>query len=536
MKAVIKTFRIAICLLMIVGISHQANAQQVPLFNQYFSNPFLAYPSTAGMNENPRLSLIYRGQWSDIEGSPVGLAVNYTSRMGKDMGFGLTVQNNEIGLVRQTRISGGVSYAFYSTNKHSLSVGALASVSLFSLNDDLVSPETFEDDVLRNLIGNNGSSISMDFSLSYQFDNNFRIDFAVPTLINESLSDDEYIQINEDNIPDYIAGAQYRFTLSPVSQLYLTPNVTWRYRDVIGSEIDVLFRLDFKEKFSFSGGYRNNYGVTAGVGAKLNQKLEFSYNYDIGQSDVPFLADGFHELGLHFTFKRNEDKWNARYQEGAAVIQRLRNEGIYSKSLIDDEEERLVSDYLYSQETEGSKKERRQKAEERFDEILEEIKENEIAKIAAERERVKAAEEEKARAEQARIAAEQAEHERAEEARRAAEAAAAEAERQAKAEEEKLAKERAAGTAIIKDVSTIGYEYVIVIASYNQDSPYAKAYLEEIKKTYTDAAIFRSEKRGLDYLYVGGYETIEPALARMEEIRANTQFKDSWVHIIRLSR
>ena len=245
MKAVISTFRIAFCLLMIIGIGHQASAQQVPLFNQYFSNPFLAYPSTAGMNENPRLSLIYRGQWSDIEGSPTGLAVSYTSRMGKDMGFGLTVQNNEIGLVRQTRISGGVSYAFYSTNKHSLSVGALASVSLFSLNDDLVSPETFEDDVLRNLIGNNGSSFSMDFSLSYQFDNNFRIDFAVPTLINESLSDDQYIQINEDNIPDYIAGAQYRFTLNPTSQIYLTPNVTWRYREVIGSELDVLVKLVF---------------------------------------------------------------------------------------------------------------------------------------------------------------------------------------------------------------------------------------------------------------------------------------------------
>lgn len=536
MKTINKTIRLTIGLLLFLVMGADLKAQQVPLFNQYYNNTFLAYPSTAGFNTEPRLSLIYRGQWSGLEGAPAGYALNYTSRLGKDMGFGLTLQNNEIGLVNQTRASGGVSYSFYSANKHSLSIGALTSLSFFSINEDRISPETQQDEILQRLINNNGLALSLDFSVSYRYGDNLQIDFAVPTLINESLSDDEFIQINEDNIPDYLAGIRYRFVLDEVNQIYFTPNVTWRYREVIGSEIDVLGLIEYKNKLSLSGGYRNNYGATVGLGFNINERIAFSYHYDFGQSDIPFLSDGFNEIGLHFRFKRNEEKWNARLQEGAAVIQRLRNEGIYSKSLIDDGEKRLASDYLYSLETEGKKKDRRERAEARFDEILEEIKENELAKAAAERQRVKDAEEEKVRAEQARIAA--AEQERAAAQRAAEEEQRREAEvaRQAQEEKEKLERERAAGTAIVKTVSTVGYEYVIVIASYAQNNRYAKAYLEEVRKTYSDAAIFRSAKRSLDYIYVGGYDTIEPALERMEEIRANTEFNDAWVHIIRLSR
>ena len=536
MKTINTTLKIAFGMLLFMVLGADLQAQQVPLFNQYYNNTFMAYPSTAGLNAEPRLSLIYRGQWSGLEGAPTAYAINYTSMLGKSMGFGLTLQNNEIGVVNQTRISGGVSYNFYSESKHKISVGALTSLSIFSINEDRISPETRQDEILQRLINNSGTALSVDLAISYRFDDNLSIDFAVPTVINQSLSDDEYIQINEDNIPDYLAGIRYRITLDPVNQIYLTPNVTWRYREVLGSEIDVLAKLDYKEKLSLSGGYRNNYGATVGVGFNINERISFSYHYDFGQSDIPFLSDGFNEIGLHFKFKRNEEKWNARNQEGAAVIQRLRNEGIYSKSLIDDEEERLASDYLYSLETEGKKKERRKRAEDRFDEILDEIKDSELAKVAAERQRVIDAEAEKVRAEQARIAAaERAEQERVVAEQRAAEEAA-EATRRAEEEQEKLQRERAASTAIIKDVSTIGYEYVIVIASYNQNSQYATRYLEEIRKTYSDAAIFRSEKRGLDYLYVGGYDTKEPALARMEEIRSSTAFNDAWVHIIRLSR
>lgn len=554
MKAVNKITRFAACLTILLVMSQVTKAQQVPLFNQYYRTNFLAYPSTAGFNVDPRLSVIYRGQWSGLEGAPRGIAVNYVSKLGEDMGFGLTLQNNEIGLVKQTRVSGGMSYSFYTTNKHALSVGALTSLSFFSLNDDQVSPETFDDEVLRNLIGNNGSAWSMDFSLTYKYSDNLQIDFAVPTLINVSLTDDEYIQINEDNIPDYIAGVRYRFAIDPVSQIYFTPNVTWRYREVIGSEFDVLGKVDYKNKLSVSGGYRNNYGATLGLGFMFNENIEFSYHYDFGKSDVPFLSDGFNEIGLHFRFQRNEEKWNARYQEGAAVIQRLRNEGIYDRSLIDDSEERLAEDYLYSIETEGKKKERRENATNRFDEILEEIKATEQAKLEAEARQRQEAEQEKVRAEQERLAAEErAKQQREEAARLAAEEQERkdreeavrqetvrkeqeEAGRREQEEKEKLERERPAGTAVIKNTSTIGHEYVIVIASYNINSPWALQYLDQVKATYPDAAIFRSEKRGLDYLYVGGYDSLEPALQRMNEIRQSSDFKDAWVHIIRLSR
>ena len=552
-------FRATISVFVMLVLAQGLKAQQVPLFNQYFNNGFLQYPSVAGFADQPRLSLIYRGQFSGLEGAPSTFAASYSSLLGKQMGFGVNVQNTEIGLVRQTKVAGGFAWKFWSSTKHQLSVGALPTLSFFSINEDRVSPETFDDQVLQSLLGNNGTALSVDLSVSYRY-GDFGLDFAVPTVINESLTDDAYIQINEDNIPDFIAGAHYRFMIDPIKNISVTPNVTWRYRDVIGSELDALVMLEYGDKFSVSGGYRNNYGPTAGVGVKINRNIQFSYHYDFGQSDVPFLSDGFSEIGLHFNFKRNEEKWRIRYMKGDSVIQRLRNEGIYDQSLISEEEKRLATDYLYSLESTGSNKEKRAKAEENFQGILDEIREVQVAKLAEEARQRKEAEAAKAEAD--RIAAEQeAERQRveaervAEEQRKEAERIAEEQRKEAGEEEkatetervsqrqgteedkeETLERDPSRDSGYLQDINSIGYEYVIVIASYNINSPYAKSYLDQIKSQYPDAAIFRSVKRSLDYLYVGGYDQLEPALQRMREIRANSEFKDSWVHIIRLSR
>lgn len=79
-------------------------------------------------------------------------------------------------------------------------------------------------------------------------------------------------------------------------------------------------------------------------------------------------------------------------------------------------------------------------------------------------------------------------------------------------------------------------KYIVVVASYAENNRYGKLYLKQIGKTYGNATLFRSEKRKLDYLYVDDYQTLEPALARMKEIRNNPQFHDARVHITRLSR
>ena len=433
MKAIRATIKTIFCLIAIMIVGNGVQAQQVPLFNQYYRVPTLAYPSAVVFNTRPQLSLVYREQFSGLEGAPTGVALAYSNTIGSKMGIVANLSSTEVGLIRQLRVQGGLGFQLLNNGDHRLSIGSLATVSSFSINDDVVSPESFNDPILTNLLGNNGSAISIDLSLSYRF-KDLQVDFAAPTLINESLSDDEYVQINEDNIPDYLLGAQYSFLINAEKQIYVTPNVTWRYREVLGSEIDVLARADFNNKFSAFGGYRGNYGATFGVGIFINENLEFTYNHDFGDPETPFLSDGFSEFGLHLKLKSKDDRNLSKYSEGEVVYNSVIDDNIYDPSLLNEKDKEALKQHLFSLETEGNKKTKRANAEERYSKLFERLKGQEVA-------RLEAAARAKARARQDSINAVNAERERLENERQVEQARLAE---QVRLEAEQLAKEAAA--------------------------------------------------------------------------------------------
>ena len=519
------SIRFTLVLLALALWVSEGMAQQVPLYNQYFHRATLAYPSVAAFGTKPELSVVYRRQFSDLEGAPESFAVAFQNPLGEKMGFNINLVGNNIGFIRQTKVQGGFGYALLNQSAHKLSVGAMPSLSFFGINEDVISPESFNDPTLQNLIGNNGTALSVDFSLSYRY-NNFGVDVAVPNVVNESLSDDEYIQINEDNVPDYIAGAHYRFNLS--NDVYLTPNVTWRYREVIGSEFDILARMEYKNKFEASAGYRDNYGPTLGAGIYINPNILFVYNYDFGKADVPFLSDGLSEFGLHFSFEKNQNKQQERYAQGEAILNQIRADNIYDRNMIPQSDQRLVVDYLASLESTGSKKEKLERADARFDEILQQMKDAEQARLQASFDQEAQSKLEAAQAEEARIKAEQ-----EAEAERLRQQAAAQAERDRLAKEQEVKEKAEQALAQNNDTTD---DYLIVVASYSVGNRYGKLYLEELKAEYPNAGLFTSQKRQLDYLYIESLNDFDKAIARMKEIRNNTQFKNSWVHIVRLSR
>ena len=519
------SIRFTLVLLALALWVSEGMAQQVPLYNQYFHRATLAYPSVAAFGTKPELSVVYRRQFSDLEGAPESFAVAFQNPLGEKMGFNVNLVGNNIGFIRQTKVQGGFGYALLNQSAHKLSVGAMPSLSFFGINEDVISPESFNDPTLQGLIGNNGTALSVDFSLSYRY-NNFGVDVAVPNVVNESLSDDEYIQINEDNVPDYIAGAHYRFSLS--NDVYLTPNVTWRYREVIGSEFDILARMEYKNKFEASAGYRDNYGPTLGAGIYINPNILFVYNYDFGKADVPFLSDGLSEFGLHFSFEKNQNKQQERYAQGEAILNQIRADNIYDRNMIPQSDQRMVVDYLASLESTGSKKEKLERADARFDEILQQMKDAEQARLQASFDQEAQSKLEAAQAEEARIKAEQ-----EAEAERLRQQAAAQAERDRLAKEQEVKEKAEQALAQNNDTTD---DYLIVVASYSVGNRYGKLYLEELKAEYPNAGLFTSQKRQLDYLYIESLNDFDKAIARMKEIRNNTQFKNSWVHIVRLSR
>lgn len=495
-----------ICLLALPSFAY---AQQLPLFNQYYTQPTLSYPSAGVFQEKPQLSLLYRGQWSGLDGAPQVFSLSFANPFREKLGYNININSFEIGLLRQTYLGGGLARAFQ-FNDHKISIGAEVGMSFFSLDESRVSVESLDDELIRNLLGNNGSSGSLNMAFSYQY-KRFNLDFAIPSFVSESLSDDEYVQLSDNNDADYLVGAHYKILLDQIGKISITPSLTWRYQQVIGGALDALALFELVKKFQLAAGYRDGYGVNAGIGVQIKPNILFTYNYDFGKKEKPIISNGFSEVGLHFSFNKKSkgDKDEALRREAERIIGQLKKEEIYDKSLIAKEDQETVISYYLGQEK-GNKKERRAKAEVAFNELLDEIKQQGLARMRAEA---------KAREKSVKPTNEKVEVVSptvipSEEVRPVA------AKIQQKQEQE------------LTPVQLTGY--ILVVAAYFPESRYLQPFFKELKSKYPDAGVYRNIERGYDYVYIYQFDDKTEAIATMRQLRENGDFPKGWVHLVTL--
>lgn len=540
-------YKVLIIIVLQLLFLNEGNAQQVPLYSQYYTNKFLNYPSAAGDRFDPSLFVAYRGARSNIEGAPQSMLVSYKSGLRKYLAYGINISRNTVGIFDQSSVSGGMSYLVATDGVNDFAIGASTSVTRYGVNRDILNAEDLADPILTKLLDNGGMATSMGLSLTYKSGGVSRFDFAAPELINLGFSNDAFSQIHDTNNPQLLASFEYRFTLDPRG-IYARPKILLRYYGVIGLETDLLMQIDYMDLFSVSGGFRGNYGFTAGIELDLTSNLAFNFNYDIGDRDQPILADGAFEIGLGYSWRNRKSMKEARRKKGADLWSGIQADGIYDRALIPEEEEELVEEYFYSLLSAGSKKSRRTKAAENFDSALNGIKFSVMDDLEENRKRVLLAEA-------------QAKAEAAREERLKAETSLADLNNEdsvnflfkmdslplndlANLESDTMRLNavispdtiEALQDEDIRDIDNIQHKYILVVGAYSIDNKWGKIFLEKIKEKYQDAKIFRSYKRNYDYVYVDAFNDFDQSIGDMKALRANTSFGDSWVHVVEKSR
>jgi len=87
-----------------------AVAQQDPLYAQYLNNPFVLNPAYTGLTNNLNISASYRQQWTGIEGNPTTLNINGHISLLDNMGAGLMVISDKIGVTAVNEIYASYAY------------------------------------------------------------------------------------------------------------------------------------------------------------------------------------------------------------------------------------------------------------------------------------------------------------------------------------------------------------------------------------------------------------------------------------------
>ena len=93
----------------LLSISH-THAQQDPQYTQYMYNMIVVNPAYAGLKDGLSLNLLYRDQWSGLDGAPTTFTFSGHTPVGEKTALGLSVIKDELGPVNETNAYADFSY------------------------------------------------------------------------------------------------------------------------------------------------------------------------------------------------------------------------------------------------------------------------------------------------------------------------------------------------------------------------------------------------------------------------------------------
>src|SRR5688572_5403076 len=109
---------------LISALGTQVNAQQLPLFSQYYYNRFIYNPAFTGVEEKGNVFLIHRSQWKDVPGAPTTYALTADGPVMKNkIGIGLSLFNDQMDIFNRSGIYSSYSYRFKLADDHDLTLG-----------------------------------------------------------------------------------------------------------------------------------------------------------------------------------------------------------------------------------------------------------------------------------------------------------------------------------------------------------------------------------------------------------------------------
>jgi type IX secretion system PorP/SprF family membrane protein len=292
-----KTYKIAIIAAVFLLCGKTTFAQLDPLSAQYFNNRYLINPAFAGLENETRLNLAYRSQWSNVPGAPV--AQNVTLDHGfKRVGIGINFINDKAGLTRQTRAVGTFAYHIpVGGNNNKLNFG----VSLGMMNQRLSNSDIIgnvnDPEALR--YNDRETYLDGDFGAAYT-DNKFTLHAAFPNLKRFFDNDEERFA----DVPRFFTSASYKFMLGGGTDgVVLEPQVAFRAIKDFDNIWDAGAQVSFVDnQLLFSGMYHSTKNATFGVGMDFRKKYLVSGLYTSNTAALNGYTTGNFEVNLRIKF------------------------------------------------------------------------------------------------------------------------------------------------------------------------------------------------------------------------------------------
>jgi type IX secretion system PorP/SprF family membrane protein len=284
-----------------MSIPLQLLGQMFPLSDHYIYNALVINPAFAGCHDALSATLSYRNQWVGFKDAPKSLNLSIHTPVKNDrIGLGLLIENNSIGIYKETSFIGNYAYRMELYNgKIALGLGFGVTVYNIAWNE---LDATDADDV--QLMNNPTSAVLPAFSLgTYYYTKKYFIGISLPLFLSHEpdQSTGNFKIKNDFSGYNYFFTGGYEVGISP--HVKLLPSLLIKYHPNHVVQIDYNAQINLKDRIWIGIGYRNSDMLTGMLQCQLNDQLRMAYSYDFDTGTIGKYRNGSHEIVLSYVFR-----------------------------------------------------------------------------------------------------------------------------------------------------------------------------------------------------------------------------------------
>ena len=287
-------------LLILVGfISLELAAQQDPQYSMYMFNGLAINPAYAGSAEGINANVLYRSQWTGIDGAPNTIVANvHKAFMQEKIGAGISFNNDQIGVMDRNTIS--LAGAYHLKFKYSkLAFGLQANYSQYNIGLSRV--QHSQDNAADPTFAANLSESTINFGAGvFYYADKFFAGISVPSILNNDLSATEITGGQQAlEVPHFLYNAGYIWAADPM--IDIKPSVLIRHTTGAPINFDLNVNAYYKKFIGLGVGYRSSNALVAMLECQVHPYVKLGYAYDRELTDLGVFARHTHEVLLRFT-------------------------------------------------------------------------------------------------------------------------------------------------------------------------------------------------------------------------------------------
>lgn len=298
MKNRMKMYRMKSCAIILLILSMNGYSQQDPVYTQYMFNELQVNPGYAGSRGVPAGVLLYRNQWTQLDGAPVTVTGSVHAPMeGTSFAGGLNFMSDKIGVTRRNGFQLAGSY------KLNLSGGSLRlglQTGLQFMNEDL-NLLNIQNDQQFNSGGVKKAAPTFGYG-AYYSNEKYYAGYSIPSMLTSSI----YNNGNSLKAQTRMSFAYMTHIITagaaiPVRDDFrIRPNAMIKLNPSASFQMDINVNCLYQERAWAGIGFRSGESMNFCLGVQINPLLRMGYAIDYNISKVQNYAGSTHEIMLGY--------------------------------------------------------------------------------------------------------------------------------------------------------------------------------------------------------------------------------------------